>query len=295
MVSQSGARVVGAVVTAFRPTAELLDAIASMSGQTDCVVVVDDTGSPDASGVLTRLADAGVVVVAHPANLGIAAALNSGIAALREELPSLTDVLTCDQDSRLPSGYVAALEQTRRQAVAAGIPVGMVAPAAAGNIARLPGTSGGDEVQVGGEPIQSGLLIMRETLEAVGGFDESLFIDGVDSDFYLRALDAGLVPVVARVGIDHQLGRTVRVRLGPLRPVLTVAADYRYYYRVRNLILVGQRHFRRHPAWVLRAFGKEIRHQIVTGLLAPGRRSRWRMAVRGLRGGIRGRSGRMPE
>lgn len=287
---------VGAVVTAFRPTSELLDALAVLRHQVDLVVVVDDAGGP-ASPVLERAASDGVVVIRHRTNRGIAAALNTGIAELRGRLPELAAVLTCDQDSQLPAGYVAELRATWLRASRAGIAVGMVAPKGAGNIRRLPGTAARDggsaEVRIGGEPIQSGLLIPSATLEAVGEFDESLFIDSVDSDFYLRAVDAGLVPVVASVSIGHQLGRTTPARLGPLRINVTVAADYRYYYRMRNLVEMARRHGRRHPGWVLRAFGKELRHLAITTLLVPGRRRRVANTARGLRDGARGRLGRI--
>lgn len=289
--------VLGAVITVFNPTSDLLTTLRSTVGQVDLVVVVNDSpqlASAD-RGVLRELGELGVRVVDHPANLGIAAALNTGIETLRAELPDFEAVLTCDQDSSLPAGYVEALVDTERRAREAGVPVGMVAPSAAGNIMKLPGTSGGGDLQVGGEPIQSGLLIGRGTLDAVGGFDESLFIDGVDSDFYLRTLDAGLVPVIAPVAIEHQLGQTRVVRLGPARLALTVASDYRYYYRVRNLIMVGRSHFRRHPGWVIRAFAKELRHQVITGLLVSGRFGRWSMGWRGLVAGLRRRSGRMPS
>lgn len=283
---------VAAVVTAYRTTAELLPALESLLAQVERVVIVNDApGRSEEDQVLPQAAKLGAIVIDHGRNRGIAAALNTGIQALRSQQPELAAVLTCDQDSLLPTGYVETLVASWRQAAAAGVQVGMVAPAGAGNIRRLPGTQGHDEVLIGGEPIQSGLLIPVATLDAVGEFDESLFIDGVDSDFYLRALDAGLVPVVAPARIAHQLGRTVQVQIGPLRTALTVAADYRYYYRVRNLISLGTKNLRRHPGWVLRAWGKELRHQLITTALAPGRRARVRMSLRGLRDGVRRRGG----
>lgn len=288
---------VGAVVTAFHPTEGLLTALAMLRPQVSAVVVVNDADEPAAADpVLAQAAALDVIVIDQGANRGIAAALNTGIDQLRSRLPELAAVLTCDQDSVLPAGYVDALIAAWQRATAAGVRVGMVAPNAAGNIAQLPGSVGStDEVRIGGEPIQSGLLIPSDTLAVVGAFDESLFIDGVDSDFYLRAIEAGLVSVIAPVSIDHQLGRTTAVRLGSLRLELIVAADMRYYYRVRNLVRLVSRYFGKHPVWSLRAICKELRHQIVTTLFVPGRRARCRMSLRGLHDGLRGSTGRISD
>ncbi|VEG29908.1 glycosyltransferase [Actinomyces howellii] len=286
---------VGAVVTAFAPGPGLVGAVEALAAQVEQVVVVDD--GPERATEATRavLADCrahGAQVVVHDRNRGIAAALNEGAQHLD---PACQAVLTVDQDSLLPPGYVAAQVEAYAAARAAGVPAGMVGPRAAGNIRRLPGTDGQDPVVVGGEPIQSGLLVTRALWRELGGFAEDLFIDGVDSDFYLRALDAGAVPVVAPVEIEHQLGTTVRAGLGPWRLPITVAAEFRYYYQVRNLVTLVRRHGRRHPRWCLRAVGKQARHLAIVTALAPGRRGRLARAARGLRDGLAGRGGAMKD
>ena len=48
-----------------------------------------------------------------------------------------------------------------------------------------------DGVMVVAETIQSGTLFDCAALDAVSGFDESLVIDGVDTDLSLRLADAG--------------------------------------------------------------------------------------------------------
>lgn len=287
---------IAAVVTAYHPDEDLLVGLAALRNQVDRVVIVNDApGSSADDPILKRLAGEDLEIIDHGRNRGIAAALNTGIARLRTGNNELTAVLTCDQDSVLPAGYLENLQATWRRGLAAGVPVGLISPSSAGNIGRLPGARAGEAVVIGGEPIQSGMLIPAATLATVGQFDESLFIDGVDSDYYLRCLDAGLAAIVARVAIEHQLGRTVSVRLGPWRPQLTVAGDHRYYYRVRNLIVLARRHARRHPGWVLRALTKELRHQLITMALVPGRSKRGRMSVRGLRDGIANRTGRLED
>ena len=135
------APVVGAVVAAFRPGTELRTGVEAVLGQVASVVVVVDEHpvGEDTRVVLEACRAAGAEVVEHPANLGIGAALNTGVTRLRELLPELTDVLTLDQDSAVPEGYVPALLAAGAHARAAGVRVGMVAPDSVGSIVRLPG------------------------------------------------------------------------------------------------------------------------------------------------------------
>ena len=288
--SAGGPRV-GCVVPVFQPGADLVAGLGSVLPQVDEVVLVLDEAAPGplTEDLLAQCVAAGARVVRHDANRGIGAALNSGVRALAGHAPDF--VLTLDQDSRLDEGYVAELVAAYRSALEHGVRVGMVAPASVESIGRMSARQEGD-VLVGGEPIQSGLLVPPAVLEEVGGFDEALFIDGVDTDFYLRALDAGYACVVAPgTRIGHRLGRAHE---GPVRrgPALVVAADFRYFYQWRNLVRLLRRHGRRHRGWAVHAVWKAVRHLGIVTVLVPGRRPRIAAAAAGLRAGVTGREGR---
>jgi rhamnosyltransferase len=287
---------VGAVVAAFGPGDELVAAVQDVLAQVDAVVVVVDEHPVGAATrqVLDACRAAGAHVAEHDANRGIGAALNTGTAALQQTLPGLGWVLTLDQDSRVPEGYVPALLAAAYAAERAGTPVGMVAPDAVGSILRLPARPRRDGVVLGGEPIQSGLLVPTGVLERLDGFDESLFIDGVDTDFYLRARDLGLRCVVAPgTRLEHRLGQAITVGAGHDLPFL-VASTFRYHYQWRNLVTLLRRHARRHPAWALRAVGRAARHLAIVTVLTGGRRQRLREARSGVRAGLAGERGRRP-
>ena len=285
---------VAAVVTAFRPGSSLPLVCESVVEQVDVLVVVDDD-SPADDGSTQRLLDAcralGAHVVRHDANEGIGAALNTGTRRATELLDGEGYLLTLDQDSTVPPGYVASLVEAGRAAGRHGLRVGLVGPATVEGIGSMAArrTPAGDVV--GDEPIQSGLLVPLAALDALGGFDEGLFIDGVDSDFYLRARASGWVTVVApgthlghRLGADHEVGGVH----------LTHAAAFRYYYIARNRVLLLRRYARTAPAWCTRAVLKDLRHLAVTTLAVPGRGARWRATLAGLRDGVRGVTGRRP-
>lgn len=289
---------VAGVVTAYRPAAELVSNVESLLRQLAVVVVVDDGGGPGFDHIFAALADIGADVVRLEANSGIGAALNTGIRRAR----ALSDpeyIVTVDQDSYLPAGYVQALRDASAGARAAGIEPGLVSPSSIhGNPVKRAGSRNG--IPLGKEPIQSGLMIPVATLDAIGDFWEELFIDLVDTEYYFRALGAGLPTVLAPAEFDHSLGTMVDARVFGRavhvagRPPVKVrtAAPWRYYYIFRNRILVSRRYARRNPLWVASGVWTDVRHLLVVTLLAPGRSGRLGFALRGLSDGLRGRSGR---
>ncbi len=295
-------RLVVAVVTAYHPGAGLQQVVADVVGQVERVVVVDDgsrsTGADEALGSCARL---GAVVLRHDGNRGIAAALNTGIREALRSSPAPDAVLTLDQDSRMPRGYAAALLDARDAAAAAGLAVGLVAPEVVDGLpSQRTGTVAG--LPVGRDPIQSGLLLPVDVVADVGPFDEALFIDGVDTDFALRCLDAGRLVVLApgltlghRLGERHAVeaaGRPLVVRGRPL--TVTRSAPFRYYYLARNRLVLLRRHGRRHPRWALDQAVGLAGHLVLVLALVPGRRERAAAVVHGIRDGVRGRGGPAP-
>jgi rhamnosyltransferase len=129
----------------------------------------------------------------------------------------------------------------------------------------------------------------------VGDFDERLFIDGVDDDYALRCLDAGLALVVAEgVTLGHRLGDTHEVTLAGRTVTLTRSAPFRYYYLTRNRIRLVGRHARRHPAWAAGQVVGVVGHLGLVVAFDPERGSRAREAWDGIRDGFRGRTGARP-
>jgi rhamnosyltransferase len=284
---------VAAVVTAYQPDSSLLTALRSASGQVAHVVVVDD-GSTSAGKVLEECTALGAVVVRHKANRGIGAALNTGIREVRQTDPTLTHVLTLDQDSELPHGFMDALLAAERDARVAGAHVGMVSPGSVATVGSRR-TNGAATFALGGEPIQSGLLLPVTTLDVVGEFDESLVIDGVDTDYWLRSLDSGLEAVVAPgTTLEHRLGHPIVLPGGRSLP-LVVASEFRYFYQWRNLVRLLQRHARRHPRWAVGAVARALRHVVLVTVFAPGRARRLHLVAAGLHAGLRDEHGLMPD
>lgn len=280
------------VVAAFRPRPGTAAAVAGLASKT---VVVDD-GSPCAYD--RTLADIGAApgttLRRLPRNRGIAAALAVGITAARSA--GCAWVLTLDQDSTVPDGFLDALVAVADAASAAGLRVGAVAPAGytTGGQALTYPTRSRNGIPVTTEVLQSGTLWSLDALDAIGGPDESLVIDAVDTDLCMRLQRAGYAIVVAPdVVLEHRLGdATPRRFLG--RTVLqTRHSPLRRYYLTRNRLLVTPETARVDVAHALRSLRRVAVDTVVELTYGP-RRSDVAIAVaRGVLDAARARRGRL--
>lgn len=291
-----------AVISLFNPDDSVKFNASALLKQVDHVVVVDDGSPQDPKHILGELAALGCTVVRLAENSGIAAALNAGIKVALAAAVKPVFILTMDQDSVIDAGYVVALERAATAAERAGVRVGMVAPA---TVRGLPTRRGRvvNGIQLGGEPIQSGLLLPVAVVEEIGALQSNLFIDGVDSEFYLRCLSSGLSSVIAPdAALDHSLGAMTRARIFGAelsfrqRPVeIRTAASWRYYYLFRNRILLAKAYGTRYPWWVAKGVMADYRHLAIVSVLAPDRLPRIAAAAAGIVDGVRGAPGKRPS
>ncbi|WP_425956315.1 glycosyltransferase [Xylanimonas sp. McL0601] len=299
--TQGAGRRLIAVVSSFRPTDELVRNVGLIAGQVDEVVVVDDGSGPDYGAVLDHVRAAGARVVALAENQGIAAALNAG---LREAALAPEDlVVTFDQDSTVPEGFIAALVAQWDAGVRAGLAMGMVSPESFAGLRQV--LRGADEhgFRHSREPIQSGSLVSGEVLAAAGYQREELFIDLVDIEYYLRLKRLGRACLVAPgLVLPHELGRTYpftllgrRIRLSGRQLTLSLSTPFRYYYRARSRVVINREYWRSDPALLSVDTLREIQHVLLVGLYAQPRGAIARVIARGLRDGWRGRMGKMPD
>ena len=289
------------LVTAFNPPEGLIPNCEALLRECSGVVVVDDGSDLSADSIFDALQALGCSVVRLRSNKGIASALNAGVKQAQSLYQRLDFILTMDQDSLIQPGFVRALEEAAENAQSTGVKVGMVAPA---NVSGLPKRARTlpNGVTLGDEPVQSGLLIPTGCLSAVGPFNERLFIDGVDSEFYLRAKAVGMVCIIAMgASLKHSLGQMVPASIGPMtirwrgQPVMVrTAASWRYYYIVRNRIFLFRLYLPTQPYWAVRGALMDLRHLVLVTALANGRRVRLAAALRGVRDGVRGRMGPSP-
>lgn len=300
-----------AVIPTYHPDAGLLECVRSLiDNEIVDIIVVDDGSDSDRSNTALHALESGeaaagarVRVIRKQKNLGIANSLNIGVTHARES-PLTQAILTIDQDSRLPSGYVASALQQLEGARVEGIEVGLLAPSSiAGRQVKRDSQSAQTRWAHLFDPIQSGAVIPVETLDSVGLFDEGLVIDGVDTDFNYRCLEQGRsLLAVDGTDLSHAIGEPTPLEMfgRPVRILgrqITVARHnpLRMYYITRNSILVARAH-RRHLGWrrVLRRQFMDV-PSVILSVTVDKNRSENRQSVRAaLRDAKRGFKGQRP-
>lgn len=274
---------VAAVVTAFRPGPGLADVVAAASAQCARVVVVDNTppGEPCAAELLGQRP--GLVVERSPENLGLAAALNRGVALAGDAAV----LLLLDQDSAPPKDLVPRLARHLDGTVRVATPAPWDATAGRyldPRAARRPVVA---DVPVA---ITSGMVVDRSVLAEVGPFREEFFVDCVDQDFCLRVRRAGGRVVQDRsVRLPHSLGETRWRGWGPLRLRSTQHPTWRLYWATRNGVVLARENLRREPVWALTSIALMAYVALTVALFEPPRLARLARMARGVRDGLRGR------
>jgi len=278
------------VFSTFNPTPSLIETVRGLASQHPIIVVDDGGGDPN--DVFPRLLDLGARVLRRPSNDGIAAALNAAITVAFEGGASA--VVTFDQDSTPSSDTLRVLRTTWERASSADHRISGVVPA---QFAEVRQTRSDDALPVARRVIQSGMLIPRGAWDSVGPFDEALFIDLVDTDYELRSMALGFRIIAAPTRIEHELGRPARLRpFAPLPPTIStmVSTPFRYYYRMRNRLILTRRHLRTAPLRVLADLAIDLAYFALIAASARPRRLMVAILFRGAADGCRGRGGRAP-
>ena len=227
-------------------------------------IVVDNSLTPAARVFVedTVRSSPGAELIANPDNPGIGRALNQAFAALHSA--GHPWALAFDQDSVPPPDLAAHLLATARSAPAPVAVVGanwrdaarparparhpVATPAFALSFRRVPAVADLPDVLC---VINSGSLFSLNAWQRLKGFDESLFLDLVDTDFCLRARRAGWrVAVSANADLTHHRGtkKPIRFLSRVFHPAFT--PPFRLHCLSLNRVRLFTRHGAREPAWV---------------------------------------------
>lgn len=295
---------VGAVIAAYKPEPALVEHCRQLAPQVSRIVVVDDGSGSAAAAVFDELSTLGVTVLHQPANLGIGAAMNRGFDELARSQTEL--VVTFDQDSLVPDGFIDALVDEYDARVAAGLRVGMIAPEFFSSTSQTRGATSESYLEAY-SPIQSGLLMPSAVIAELGPQRVDYFIDLVDTEYYLRARRAGFIAacvpgLTLPHGFGHRLyvhacGRRLRKRSGRPRMV-AVSTPFRYYYRVRNRVVLNREYGKDTgvSAFLRRDASADVLLDFGVALYsARGKVALLRTMCAGLRDGLRGQLGKIPQ
>ncbi|MCI0145633.1 rhamnosyltransferase [Paraburkholderia sediminicola] len=247
------------MIVTFNPEiATLRKMIEALQAQVEEIVLVDNASAATGAEQIAQLAhEYACRFESLTENLGIGAAQNWGFAAVtrRESNSSAGDryVLFLDHDSIPETSMVDLLLAADLRMRDQGVRVGAVGPAIVDNrtgttgrfvsssnlfVKRIPCQPGCAQLDVD-FLISSGTLVRVDTFEEIGGMDEALFIDHVDTEWCLRAKAAGYALFgVCNARLIHSLGdEVVAVWVGRKREIF-VHSPLRDYYMCRNTLLI---------------------------------------------------------
>ena len=297
--------VVGVVVTYF-PDADFAARLAAIARETSQVIVVDNSANDSArAAVRAACAPHGARLVENAENRGLGAALNQAVAMLE---PGVDWIVAFDQDSTPEPGFTDALW---RLAAAPGGRVAIVGAnwrdearpdKRAPQLRRHPVVPFCFERVTSTQDLRgitcvitSGSLFHVPTLRQLGGFNEELFLDLVDSELCLRTRAAGYdVAVAAGALMCHRRGAKRAVRCCGREWWPAFMPPSRLHYVFRNRILVARRHGWRFPHWVM--FELVFAAKILTEILLFEDRKFRKFAACwiGTWHGLMGRAGQLP-
>ena len=295
-----------AVIVTHNPALPRLEAsLLAVRRQVDWALIVDNCSiAPVGEWLAAQSAAGAVEVLRMDANVGIAAALNRGIAWAK--LRGFANVLLLDHDSVPALDMVERLVRARQELERQGIRVAAVGPEFRDD--KYPGISPFYQFegwrivrkscagQAAGATvpaeclITSGSLISMETLGSVGLMETDLFVDYVDIEWGLRAGSLGYKCFgVCGAVMDHQLGDSIRPFLGIAVPV---RSPLRHYYLFRNACLLYRRGYV--PLrWKLNDAYRLLLKYGFYSLMTPPRLQHFRMMTLGIAHALMNRAGKL--
>lgn len=290
-----------AVTVTFNPDLAVLAQQAEGLSSVAWTVVDNGSSSSTIQGIRA-------VVASHPhaqlientVNLGLAKALNLGVALVRELYGSDGAVMLLDQDSTFASDAPKRLHEALDQLAAETGAACCVGPslidpttnqphgfhAVRGALwARISATS--DKPVAVATLNGSGTLAPIAVFDRVGDLEDDFFIDHIDTEWSFRASSHGVrLYGVPGVAFDHAMGeRGRRVWLLGWR-VWPERSPQRHYYLMRNTVRLMRRSYVP-GVWKFWAAVKIVADISITLAIDPRRMAQWKCILKGLREGVR--------
>lgn len=286
------------IVTYNAMPAHVLRLTSSLAGQVDGIIVVDNGSANLAALRMLVEGDPRIALIALAQNMGIAFAQNAGIAHARQEKAQY--LIYFDQDSLITEAFVQPLKAAFIS-LSASHKVALVAPVFKdekngffypliclnryGRRRRIIPTGHETAPIPVSIAISSGTFTSMAVMDEIGGMRSEFFIDYVDIEWCLRAVNAGYalfaIPAVCML---HSIGdRSIPF----LKWRLVIHSEWRRYYRIRNgFWMLRLPHV---PALLaLREVSINIVHQGVLLLTQKNRTLQLKHFLRGVRDGLRG-------
>ena len=297
---------VASVIVTYNPDPntlqELLDRVAPQVSR----IFVVDNGSSNAQEINRTIQSIDhAQIILCPINLGLGHAHNLGIQACRDK--GMAMMLLLDQDSVPRNNMVEKLLTAFEQLSKIDGKVAAVGAHYTGSRTGHPSffvqfkrfrfrkcfcnREEDGKIIPADMLISSGCLIPLAAVDTIGEMDEGLFIDHIDTDWFLRAKSLGWQSYgVCDALMEHALGeKTFRVWWGRWR-YLPLHQPFRYYYIYRNSLLLYRR---KYPDrfWKQADIIRLIMMFFIFSFFGNQKLGTLRMTLRGIKDGIYGKTG----
>jgi rhamnosyltransferase len=250
------------VIVTYHPDDGFEGRLAAIMRESRPAIVIDNSGDVTTQSRLrTNCAALGAELILNPDNRGLAAAVNMGFESLQRR--GFAAAIVFDQDSTPLEGFSTALIGTARRSPNAAViganwrdegrpdvPARHLRrhPRFPLAFQRVPANQDLEGITC---VITSGSLFQLSVWNELGGFDEGLFLDLVDTDFCLRARKLGrCIAVSSDAMLMHRRGTKRRIR-GLNRnwwPAFMPPLRLRYLFR--NRVRLVARHGATNPHWI---------------------------------------------
>ncbi|MBC3898675.1 glycosyltransferase [Acetobacterium malicum] len=239
-------------------------------------IYLQDNGSSNISQIEEYLAkEKKVVLSRNSTNKGIAWALNR--ICERGLQDGFEWIITLDQDSVCPENMVSGFESYLKNA-------DMLCPKIVDrNYGLLDGSERKTEIIK--ECITSGCLLYLKSWVSINGFDEVMFIDGVDFEFCYRMNKAGMkILRVNGVVLYHEIGSiSIRKFLG-LKVIVKNHSAFRKYYIAKNIIYMARK--RKNFPLLIKGIFQEVKLGGIVLLYEDDKKAKLGSVIKGIYDGI---------
>ena len=237
---------VAAIIVSYNPDNNLLDSINLLINQVERIIIVDNGSESEKKKNIKLIRDIDkekIEIIFNEENLGIATALNIGVRSALKQ--GYNWILTMDQDSKVSKNMVEkmlevynGIDEKERKDILSIFPNFVDE-----RVQSIEENSDMDTYEYVDADITSGNLLRAEVFDKVGFFDDSLFIDLVDTDFCMRLNEKNIKMIKVRDAIlYHSLGESQSVKSIFGKFNTSNHSALRRYYMTRNRFYIWEKY-----------------------------------------------------